>query len=67
MDKTAGITWFLIDDNIKFSVYTVPIGNYPGWLKVVSLIVMDRDGSRSLRTTNSLRCFTERFTELLDS
>ena len=34
---------------------------------VVSLIVMNSDGSRSLRVTNSLRCFTGIFTELSDS
>ena len=45
----------------------MPIGNFSGWLKVVSLIVMDRDGSRSLKAVNSLRCFLGRFTELSDS
>ena len=44
----------------------MPIGNSPGWLKVVSLIVIDKDGSRSVRTVKSLRCFTETFTELSD-
>ena len=34
---------------------------------IVSLIVMNSDGSRSLRVTNSLRCFTGIFTELSDS
>ena len=67
MDEKAGITWFLIDDNVEFSVYVVPIGNSPGWLKVVSLILMDRDESRSLRAVKSLRCFTGIFTELSDS
>ena len=42
------------------------VDNSPGWLKVVSLIVIDKDGSRSVRTVKSLRCFTEKFTELSD-
>ena len=56
MNEKVGITWFLIYDNIViFRIYAVPIGNFSGWLKVVSLIVMDRDGSRSLRAAKSLR------------
>ena len=43
------------------------IGDSPGWFKVVSLIVMDRDGSKHLRAAKSLRCFAGRFTELSDS
>ena len=54
---------FLSTITSKFSVYEVPIGNYPGWLKVVSFIVMDKEGSRILRVANSLRCLTGRFTE----
>ena len=53
-----GIAWFFIDDNIEI---------FPRRLKVVSLIVMDSDGSRSLRAANSLRYFTGRFTELSNS
>ena len=34
---------------------------------VMSLIVMDSDGSRRLRAVNNLRCFTGRFTDLSDS
>ena len=34
---------------------------------VAFLIVMDSEGSRSLRVANNLRCFTVRFTELSDS
>ena len=45
----------------------MPIGNLSGWLKVVSLIVMNRNGSRSLRAANSVRYFTEILTELSDS
>ena len=45
----------------------VPIGNSPGWLKVVLLIVMDKEGSRSFRAAKSLRCLTGRFTELSES
>ena len=48
-------------------VYLVPIGIYPGRLMVMSLIMMDGEGSRSLRAANNLRCFTGRFTKLSDS
>ena len=34
---------------------------------VVSFIVMEIDGSRTLRAANNLRCFTVRFTELFES
>ena len=34
---------------------------------VMSLIVIDSDGSRILRVANNLWCFTGRFTELSDS
>ena len=48
-------------------MYEVPIGNSPGWLKVVSLIVMNKEGSRILRAANSLRCLTGTFTEFSES
>ena len=67
MDKNRGKRGLLSTITSKCSVYAVPIGNSPGWLKVVSLIVMNRNGSRSLRAANSLRYFTESFTELSDS
>ena len=48
-------------------MYIDPIGNSSGWLKVVSLIVMDKEGSRILRAANSSRCLTGRFTEFSES
>ena len=51
----------------KFSVCEVPIGNSPGWLKVVLLIVMNKEGSRRFRVAKRVRCLRGRFTELSES
>ena len=45
-------------------VYVVLIGNSPGWLIVMPLMVMEINGSRSFKAANSFRYFTGRFTEL---
>ena len=53
-----------IGNHSKVSVYAVPIGNSPGWLIVMSLMVMKRDESRSFNVANNFRYFTGNFTEL---
>ena len=52
---------------INDSVYSVSIGNSPGWLKVFSSMLIDVDESRSLIAVKSLRCFTGIFTVLSES
>ena len=44
--QKRGLRGFLLVITSKFSMYAVLIGNSPGWLMVVSLTVMDSDGSR---------------------
>ena len=51
---------------VNDSVYSVPIGNSLGWLKIFSSMVIVTDWSRSLITAKSLRCFTGIFTVLSD-
>ena len=48
-------------------MHVVPIGNSLGWLIVVSLMVMEIDGSKTFKAANNFRCFTGRFTELSES
>ena len=50
----------------KDSVYSVPIGNYCGFVINLSLVVIEADGSRSLMAMNFL-CFTGRLTDFSDS
>ena len=67
MDKNRGKRCFLLLITSKMSVYAAPIGDSPGWLIVVSLMVMEIDGSRSFKVANNSRCFAGRFTELSES
>ena len=53
MDKTRGKRSFLSVITSKVYVYIVHIGNSTGWLIVVSLIVMEIDGSRNFKAANN--------------
>ena len=67
MDNKQGTRYSLLLITSKVSVYAVPIGDSPGWLIVVSLMVMEIDGSRIFKVANNFRCFMGRFTELSES
>ena len=58
---------FLFVITLNLLVYVVPMWNSTGWLMVVSLIVIDIEGSRSFSTTNSVRYFAGRFTKVSES
>ena len=48
-------------------VYSVPIGNYSGFVMTFHLIVMEADRSSSLIAMKILQCYTRRFTEFSES
>ena len=67
MDNNQGTRYSLLLITSKVSVYAVSTGNSLGWLIVVSLMVMEIDGSKTFKAANNFRCFTGRFTELSES
>ena len=65
--KKRGNLVFLSVITSKDSVYSVPIGNYCGFVMTLSLMMIDADGSRSLMAMKIFLCFTGRLTEFSDS
>ena len=53
---------------VNFVARSAPMGNSLGWwITVSSSVIFFAEGSRSLTTVNSLRCFDAIFTVLSDS
>ena len=67
VDEKTGELVFLSVMTSKDSAYAVPIGNFCGFVIILSLIVIEADESRSLMVMKICRCFTGRLTECSDS
>ena len=52
---------------VKDSMYPIPIGNYQGWLILLSPPLIVADGSRSLIAAKNLRRLNGVFTVLTES